>query len=131
METHDPLIIIHLIGFAMLFTAGVSGWILNRQYASAPDFGTKGTILRAMRPIGLMSPVAILIMIITGIGNMHLLGVGIFTESWLALKLSFFLVAATTGVVFGARARARARLVGSLAKGDPPRRCNRTTQRNG
>jgi hypothetical protein len=119
MEARDLLIIIHLIGFAMLFTAGVSGWILNRQYCSAPDFRAKGTILGAMRPIGLMSPVAILIMIITGVGNMHLLGLGIFTESWLALKLLFFLIAATTGIVFGARARTRARLVGSFASGEP------------
>lgn len=118
METHDLLIIIHLIGFATLFTTGVAGWILNRQYGSAPDFQAKGVILRAGRPIGLMSPVAILMMLVTGIGNMHLLGLGVFTESWLSLKLLFFLIAAIIGITFGIKAKARGKLVMGLARGE-------------
>jgi len=118
METNDLLIIIHLIGFAMLFTTGVAGAILDRQYGNAPDFQAKGIILRAGRPIGLMSPVAILIMLITGIGNMHLRGLGVFTESWLSLKLLLFLMAAIIGITYGIKAKARAQLVMSLARGE-------------
>lgn len=120
METRSILIFFHLIGYAMLFTTAIAGWMLNRQYMRSADLQTKASILKAMRPIGLMSPIAILIMVISGIGNMHLRALGIFTEGWLTAKILLFTIAAVTGIVYGIRSRKRGSMVGQMAAGNAP-----------
>ena len=113
-------LLFHFLGFGLLMTINVAGFILNRQYRNAPDLQTKATILRSMRPIGLLSPVAILIMLITGIGNMHALGIGIFTFGWLAYKIVFYTIAVISGTILGITSRKRGALVGQMAAGTAP-----------
>jgi hypothetical protein len=110
----------HFIGFGLIMTMNVAGFILNRQYMKAPDMKSKSAILRTARPIGLMSPFATLLMLITGIGNMHVLGLGIFDTSWLLAKLIFFTVAVICGTLFGIMAKKRAILVQQIADDNPP-----------
>ncbi len=120
MEFGHLLLIVHILGFGLLFTTLVAGWILHSQYTKASDFGTKGIILRSLRPIGLLSPVGILIMLLTGIGNMQVRGLGLFTESWLSTKILVFIIAAINGTVFGIRASKRGKLVAQMADGSAP-----------
>ncbi len=120
MEFGNLLLLIHFLGFGLLFTTLVAGWILQSQYTNASDFGTKGIILRSLRSIGLLSPIGILIMVLTGIGNMHVRGLGLFTESWLSTKIVVFIVAAANGIVFGIRAGKRGKLVAQMANGSAP-----------
>jgi uncharacterized membrane protein SirB2 len=112
--------IFHLIGFGILFSTVLAGWILHHQYMSASDSKTKGVILASLRPIGLLSPLAILIMLVTGVGNMHVRGLGLFTEPWLSTKIVFFLFAAANGVFFGIRSGKRRKLFSQVIDGKAP-----------
>jgi hypothetical protein len=126
-------LLFHFIGFGLIATLSIAGNILNRQYKKAPDLQTKATILRAMKPIGLLSPAAIIIMLVTGIGNMQMMGIrfvgamidgnyepGILDIGWLTGKVILYLLIAIYGVMFSITARKRGALVGSMAKGNVP-----------
>ncbi len=101
-------------------TATVAGFILDRQYRKATDLKSKATILRSSRPIGIISPIGILIQLLTGIGNMHNLGLSLMDTGWLAWKIMFFAIASISGILFGITARKRGALVGQMAAGTPP-----------
>ncbi len=111
----------HFIGLGLLVTATVAGFILNAQYKKAKDIHTKATILRTTRPIGLISPAASLIMLVTGIGNMHSLGYSVLDlPGWLAYKIILFVIALVSGILFGILSRKRGMLVGQMAAGTAP-----------
>jgi uncharacterized membrane protein SirB2 len=112
--------VLHLTGFALLVTATVSGWILFRRYRRLEDYRSKSILLDAARALSPLGPVAILIMLVTGIGQMHMYGLGLFTQAWLTLKLFFFLITSVAGIIFGIRARTRGRLVAELARSAAP-----------
>jgi len=111
---------IHLIGFGMLMTVNLAGFILNSQYKKAQDLQGKATLLRAMRPIGILSPIAVVIMLITGIGNMHELGLGVLDVGWLTAKIIFFAIAVISGVLFGIQSSKRGKLVQQMAGNQAP-----------
>src|ERR1041385_1253511 len=120
----------HFIGFGLLVPLNVAGIILNSQYKKAPDLQTKAIILRALKPIGMLSPIAVLLMLVTGIGNMHSLGLDLMSMAWLAYKIVFFAIAAISGVIFGIISRKRGTLVGSMIKGNAPANPNELLQRS-
>ncbi len=64
-------LLFHFIGFGLLVAIQVAGFILDSHYRKATDLQTKATLLRALKPIGLLSPIAIVLQLVTGIGNMH------------------------------------------------------------
>jgi len=111
---------IHLVGFGMLMTVSIAGFILNSQYKKAPDIQGKATLVRAMRPIGILSPIAVLIMLITGIGNMHELGLGVLDLGWLTAKIIFFAIAVISGILFGIQSGKRGKLVQQMAGNQAP-----------
>ena len=113
-------LLFHFLGFGLLMTTAVAGFIINSQYRKADNLQSKSTILRTMRPLGLLSPLGILIMLITGIGNMHALGVGLFTLGWLSYKIVFFAIAAISGIIFGLQSKKRGALVSKMAAGNAP-----------
>lgn len=117
MDTSLLYMFFHLIGFGLIVTLLVSSWLLHRQYTAATDFKTKSVILSSARSVGLLSPLAILVLLITGVGNMHLRGLGLFDERWLIIKVVLFAIAAVNGIVFGIRSKKRSMLVGQLAQG--------------
>ena len=114
---HQLTLLFHFLGFGLLVTLNVAGFILNRQYKKAQDFQTKAIILRSLRPIGLLSPVAVIIMLITGIGNMQILGYGLLTVGWLTAKIIFFAIAVISGALFGVVMQKRGKLVQQIATG--------------
>ena len=126
MNFANFLMLLHFLGFGLLFSTLVAGWVLHSQYKSAIDFSTKAVLLKSLRPIGLLSPMAILLMLLTGIGNMHVRGLGLFTESWLSTKIVVFILATLNGIVFGVRAGKRARLIGQMADGSAPQGTDRS-----
>ncbi len=113
-------LLVHFIGIGMIFTTIFAGWILEARSRKAPDWKTRLLILRLLRPIGLLSPVSIVVMLGSGITNMTFAGMGVFTASWLTLKLVFFALAVISGVLFGIRGTQRTRLVSKLADGGAP-----------
>ncbi len=102
----------------LLTTTLVGGFILNRQYGRAPDLKTKALIVRSGRAFGLLSPVAMLLLLITGVGNMHGLGVGLLDLGWLSAKLVIFVFAFIAGIALGVIGRKRGALVQALSLGD-------------
>jgi hypothetical protein len=113
-------LIIHFVGIGMLFTTLLGGWILNSQYQKTEDYGGKSRILRMLRPIGLLSPAAILVMIASGIVNVMILRLDITAVSWLRTKLIVFAVTVAIGIYSGIRGARRAEIVNLLAEGKAP-----------
>ena len=118
--TRELALLFHFLGLGLFVTIQVAGFVLEFQYKKAPDLQTKAVILRALRPIGLLSPVAVVIMIITGLINMNQLAIEFSTFMWLQEKLAVFVVAVVVGVFFGIRARKRGALVASMIQGKAP-----------
>ena len=113
-------LLLHFIGFGLLMTATVAGFLLDRQYRKASDLAAKAAVLKASKPIGLISPFGILLQLVSGIGNMHALGYGLLTEGWLSAKIILFAIASISGILFGIVARKRGALVGAMAAGKAP-----------
>lgn len=113
-------LLFHFVGIGMLFTALFGGWIVGGQYRSAPDWQTKALHLKSLRRIGLMSPVGVLVMLLSGIGNMTLgpHKYTLFSDGWLSAKLALFLVAILIGALSSVQAMRRSRAVTKLAAGD-------------
>ena len=116
----ELLLLVHLLGFGTLLTVSLAGIILNVQYRKAPDLQSKLVILRALRPIGLLSPIGMALMLLTGIGNMHVMGIGILSLGWVTAKIFFFAIAAISGIQFGITSRKRVQMVQMMTKGDAP-----------
>ncbi len=112
-------LLVHFIGIGLLFTALLGSWIVGGQYRSAPDWQTKALYLKTLRRIGLMSPVGIVIMLLSGIGNMTLgpHKYTLFSDGWLSAKLALFLVAIIIGVLSSVQAMRRSKTVSRLAAG--------------
>ncbi|MFI5251182.1 MAG: hypothetical protein ACHQQQ_02015 [Bacteroidota bacterium] len=117
---HEITVFFHFIGMGLLVTMIVAGFLLERKYRSLPTLQEKGLLLSVMKQIGLLSPLAILLLLVTGIGNMHSLAIGIFTFGWLTAKIIFFAIAATNGIMFSVVARKRGTLVGKMLKNEAP-----------
>ncbi len=113
-------LLIHLVGIGMIFTTLFGGFILEVRFRRAKDPATAQLILKLVRPIGLLSPVSIVVMLLSGVANMHLTGMGLFTAAWLTLKLVVFALAVISGVLFGINGTRRAAIVARHARGESP-----------
>jgi len=115
------ILMLHFFGLGLLVTSMVAGFILNNQYKKAKDLPTKATILRSLKPIGLLSPFASLIMLISGIGNMHMLGYSILElPGWLAYKIVFYALAVISGILFGVKGKKRGALIQQMSAQTAP-----------
>ena len=115
-------LLVHFVGIGMIFTTIFAGWILTSQYKRAADWNAKGMHVRSLRAIGLLSPIGVLLMLVSGIGNMTLgpRQYTLFSDAWLSTKLVFFVVLAALGVFFGVKSGRRTKLVHHLAAGSAP-----------
>jgi uncharacterized membrane protein len=119
--THIVTLFFHFIGVGILSTTLVAGYILHRQYLRAADLKTKAIILRSVKPIGLLSPLGSLIMLVSGIGNMHALGYTILgLPGWLAYKIIFYVLTVISGVLFGITSGKRGKLLQLMIAGTAP-----------
>jgi len=124
---HIVTLFFHFIGIGILCTTLVAGLMLNMQYHRAPDLKSKGLILRSMKPIGLLSPVGSLIMLISGIGNMNVLGYTLLDlPGWLAYKIIFYVLAAISGILFGITSGKRGKLIQAMNSGNAPENAEQT-----
>jgi hypothetical protein len=113
-------IFFHFIGLGLLVSMIIAGIILEHQYRKVPTLQEKGLLLRVMKQFGILSPIATLLLLLTGIGNMHALAYGVLEFGWLTAKIIFFAIAATNGAIFGVISRKRGVLVGKMIKGEAP-----------
>ena len=119
-------LVFHILGIGMIFTTLIGGWIVDRRYRKATGWETKALVLGILRPIGLLSPIGVVIMLLSGIANMHFLGLGIFTAAWLTLKLVFFALMVISGIAFAVRGARRAKVVAQFVAGGQPADAGRT-----
>jgi uncharacterized membrane protein len=118
MEPIQISMLFHYIGIGLISTALLGGWVLNGIYENAANYQSKLLILKALRRIGLISPIAILVLLVTGTANMHFTGYSFANAPWLTTKVIVFIIAAIVGSAFGARGAKRTVLVSSLADGN-------------
>jgi putative copper export protein len=95
----------HLIGFGLIFTSLLGGWIIERRIRAEHDWNQKLFIGKISRRFGLLSPLASVVMLVTGIVNIFNLYNGDinlwYTEGWLMAKLILFAFLLVNGAVFG------------------------------
>jgi putative copper export protein len=95
----------HLLGFGLLFTALWGGWILERRLRAEQDWPQKLFVGKISRRFGILSPVASIIMLITGVINIFSLYNGninlLYTEGWLIAKIILFAFLLINGAIFG------------------------------
>ncbi len=106
-------LLLHFVGIGLLFAALFGGFILNRQYRLAEDPKIQVLFLRSIRLVGLLSPTGILLMLLSGIGNMTLGGhkYTLFSDGWLSAKLVIVALLILLGVFLGLQGTRRTRLV--------------------
>jgi hypothetical protein len=114
----EVTLLLHFIGLGLLVTTLVAGIFIDMQYRKAPDLRTKALVLKTGRSFGLLGPIGTLTMLVTGIGNMHAIGAGLFTLNWLSTKIALFAVAAILGGIIGAISRKRGALVHAMSLND-------------
>lgn len=122
MEQGTPLshlvFLFHLIGFGMIAALLFSGPILERRFKRAETLDAKVAVQRVLKSVGLLSPLAVLLLLATGIGNMYFTGLGPFKAGWLTAKIIFFAIAVINSAMAGARGGQRRRLLERLALGE-------------
>ncbi len=108
----------HLIGFGMIATLLLAGPIQERRFQKAETLDGKVSLHRTMKSMGLLFPLAVLLLLATGIGNMYFTGLGPFKAGWLTAKIIFFAIAVVNGAMAGARTSNRGKLMERLARGE-------------
>ncbi|HET7153323.1 MAG TPA: hypothetical protein VFJ29_06125 [Candidatus Kapabacteria bacterium] len=106
-------IFIHVIGFGIVFGMMLVGPIIEKQFQTATDWSARAKLGMVSKRLAMFSPVAIIILLLSGIGNMMTFG---FTMSdafsgaawWLGVKIVLFVCLALNGI-FNARKLGEAR----------------------
>jgi hypothetical protein len=117
--------LLHLIGFGVLCASLLGGFILDRTLRGQTDYSLKRYTARIARTIGLLSPVAAILLLASGIGNIHNRYLAStltwFGEGWLVAKIILFAVLVLNGVIYGPQlTRNRANLLKALAEQSAP-----------
>jgi len=117
--------LLHLIGFGMITTSLLAGWLVERRIRRESDWGIKLAFIQTNRTLGLLTPVASVLMLVTGIVNIFNLFPADpslwFAQGWLVAKIILFAFLLTNGAVFGPIiSRKRTKLIRELREGSAP-----------
>jgi putative copper export protein len=115
----------HLIGFGLVFTALLGGWIIERRIRAEKNWDQKINVGKIGRRFGLLSPIASVVMLLTGIVNIFNLFNGNinlwYTEGWLIAKIILFAFLLINGAIFGPiLSRRRTKLMQGIAAKTAP-----------
>ncbi len=95
----------HILAVGLLFTSVLGGWLLQRRLAGEKEVRLKLAFGGAARMFALLAPVAGVLLLLTGIGNIYnrYLGSEIhwYSEGWLVAKIIFFVIAVVNGSAHG------------------------------
>ena len=99
---------IHMIGFALIATVIVGSIVGERQFRLSTDWSQRARVGMMMKNIGLISPVASLLLLASGIANMVTFGFSTSqafggAAAWLGIKIVVFFVAVINGTVVSIR----------------------------
>lgn len=90
-------LLIHLLGYGLLMSVLVATPILEWYLRRANSYQEASKLSRIVSRVGLLSPIAAVILLVSGIMMMTRYEWGIFTHGWLTGKLLIFLVMVITG----------------------------------
>jgi hypothetical protein len=94
--------IFHLIAFGLVSATLIPGIVLNRKLVAEKDLGIKMQIGGVMRIFGAFALYNVILLLITGIGNIYnrYSGTNIawYSESWLVIKIILFAILAINGL---------------------------------
>ncbi len=113
---------LHFIGIGLLATSNFGGWIIHNKYLKEDNLNNQFQLLKVLKIVGLLSPIASGIMIFTGITN--LLGLGfafngqMISMRWIMEKLTLFTIALVYGTIMSIRSAKRGKLVASMVSGN-------------
>jgi uncharacterized membrane protein SirB2 len=121
----------HLLGFGLAVTTLVASYVLERKFRSEQDLNLKLYVGGLARTMGLLSPFAVLLLLITGIGNIFNRYAGTSTswyqEGWLVAKIIFFVILTLNGMIYGPKiSRSRTKLLKSLQENSAPAGAEKT-----
>jgi uncharacterized membrane protein SirB2 len=88
-------IFVHIIGFGIVFAMMLAGPIVEKQFQTATDWSVRAKLGLVAKKMAMYSPIAIVILLLSGIGNMMTFG---FTMAdafsgvawWLGVKIVLF-----------------------------------------
>lgn len=125
MMTVSISFLLHLLAFGVLTTTVLSGFILDRKFRKETDHKLRLTIAGISKAFGLLSPVAALLLLFSGIGNIHNRFIGPemrwYSEGWLVAKIILYTLMVLNGMVYGPRlTRGRLKLLNSMAEQSAP-----------
>ena len=96
---------LHLLGFGLMAAVVAMGWFLNLRLTASQSQDVRISIESMMRTPLLLFPLAALLLLTTGIGNIFNLYYGTLTlwyqQGWLVIKIILFGVMLVNGTVFG------------------------------
>jgi len=115
---------LHLMGFGLMVTTLVAGLVLERKFRAEQELNLKLYVAGLARTMGLLSPFAVLLLLITGIGNIFNRSAGTsvswYQEGWLVAKIMFFVILLLNGMFYGPRiSRSRTKVIRSLQEDTP------------
>jgi hypothetical protein len=97
--------VVHLLSVGILTTTLIAGFLLDRRIRKESNLGLKIYVAGISRTIGLLSPVAVILLLLTGIANIHnrLLGstMAWYDEGWLVAKIIVYVVMVFNGMFYG------------------------------
>jgi uncharacterized membrane protein SirB2 len=106
----------HICGVSLLFGGSLFIRILESQFHKAESPAAADAIHRALSRIGMTSPIASLLLLVTGIMNILLLHIAVCETHWLMAKLACFLLAIPVGILQGKTYRKRSADVAVVAR---------------
>ncbi len=114
-------IFIHYLGIGILITSILGGFIVHNSYRKSSNITEQLIFLKILRPIGLLGPIGLGIMLISGIGNLMFLGFAsqdVISQRWLMEKLFMFFLVLIIGLYSGIRSKKRATLIEQIISGN-------------
>jgi uncharacterized membrane protein SirB2 len=109
-------LVLHIVGVSVLLGGTLFIRILESRFRKAENPSAAAVIHDSISAIGVLSPFASLLLLVTGIANIILVHIDVFSTPWLELKLACFLLAIPTGIAQGKAYRSRAGLVTAVVQ---------------
>ncbi len=111
----------HIVGVSLLLGGTVFIRMLESQFHKAATPAEAGAIHRALSRIGMVSPFASLLLLITGTFNILLLHIAVNETPWLEAKLVCFILMIPVGILQGKAYRKRSDAVVAVTPSAGPK----------
>jgi uncharacterized membrane protein SirB2 len=125
MNWFNISLLFHIVGVGMIFTVLCAGPVVESNFRWENDVRMKLHSAKLLRNIGLLSPFGALVLVVSGIGNMVILGITFgdlfWSTAWLGMKILLFILLLALGMVVSPKtARRRMALLELLSQPNSP-----------